>query len=111
MTSIATDEREEIRGGIGLALRTKIELWLVVVFMSLAFGAGITIGVIAQRADTPTIGVDQANTAPANFGIAPPLTDQQLQAGLPSGHPAIGSDSGGTGGGGSKQNGSTSGTG
>jgi hypothetical protein len=125
MASIATDEREGARGGIGLALRTKIELWLAVVFMALAFGAGITIGVIAQHTDTPTMGVTQVNQAPGNFGVAPPLTETQIQQGLPTGHPAVDSDQGSSGSGSSSQgagsgskasggppqNGSTSGTG
>jgi len=73
-------------GGLGSTFRIRIELWLAVVFMALAFGAGILIGVVAQpRTDQPTVGV-----APVDqFQVAPPLTDQQIQQGLPAGHPSF----------------------
>ena len=41
MTDTSNDDGS--RGGLGAVLRLQIELWLVVLFMALAFGAGILI--------------------------------------------------------------------
>ena len=41
MTDTSNDDGS--RGGLGAVLRLQIELWLVVLFMALAFGAGIPI--------------------------------------------------------------------
>jgi hypothetical protein len=124
MSSATTNDRGATRDGLGTALRTQIQLWLAIVFMALAFGAGLTIGVIAQHSESPAVGVSQTNQVPSNFGVAPPLTDQQIQQGLPSGHPVVGADQGSSGGpgtdtqgsgskgsSGSQQSGSSSGTG
>lgn len=126
MSSATMKDRGTARDGIGTALRTQIQLWLAIVFMALAFGAGLTIGVIVPHSGPPAVGVVQTNQAPSNFGVAPPLTEQQLQQGLPSGHPGVGSDQGNTsssgsgtgtqgpggkGSSGSQQSGSSNGTG
>jgi hypothetical protein len=99
MSSITKDGRTgNARAGATAALRTRVELWIVLVFMVLAFGAGLTIGVLAQPEQGTAVGVGTGTTqAPDNFGgLAPPLTDEQLQQGMPSGHPSVG-DSGTTG--------------
>jgi len=101
-------------GGIRPAFRVRIELWLAVAFMALSFGAGIAVGVMAQPASSP---VSNVGVAPAGQAtIAPPLTQQQLEQGLPSGHPDIsgisgGSQSGGTGSKGGQTGGSHKGSG
>jgi hypothetical protein len=94
------------RSGVGSALRTRIELWIAMVFMVVAVGAGIAIGVLAQGR-APVVGIAPAGTTqvPGDSSmLAPPLTDEQLQQGLPSGHPTVGptgsTGSGGNGGGG-----------
>ncbi len=73
------------------ALRTRIELWIAVVFMVLAFAAGLAVGVLAEpNATTPVVGVGQTTTGvPGSSNLAPPLTDEQLQQGLPPGHPGL----------------------
>jgi len=73
-------------GGLVEIARTKVELWLVVIFMALAFGAGIAVMVMYEEPQ-PVVGVQQ----PAGqFPQAPPLTDEEIQGGLPSGHPDLG---------------------
>jgi hypothetical protein len=85
-------------------LRLKIQLWLAIVFMALAFGAGMTIGVLSGHSGSTAV-IAPTSQVPSNFGVAPPLTDQQLQGGLPAGHPEVGSGQGSSGGG-SEQSGS-----
>ena len=73
-------------GGFLEIAKTKVDLWLVVIFMALAFGAGIAVMVMYQEPQ-PVVGIQQ----PAGqFPQAPPLTDAEIQAGLPSGHPNLG---------------------
>jgi len=80
-------------GGFLEIARTKVELWLVVIFMALAFGAGIAVMVMYEEPQ-PVVGVQQ----PAGqFPQAPPLTDEQIQGGLPTGHPNLGAGTGPTG--------------
>jgi hypothetical protein len=75
-------------GGLRAVLRARIELWLVVLFMALAFGAGVVVAALYQEepATQPVVGVQQ----PGSLPIAPPLSDEQIQQGLPPGHPDIG---------------------
>lgn len=91
MTDASNDDRGS-PGGVGAVLRLQIELWLVVLFMALAFGAGILISALYEE---PTTGVVGGGTA--GQITAPPLSDQEIQGGLPSGHPDIGGTSGATG--------------
>lgn len=89
MASAATHQTEEApSGGLRAVLRARIELWLVVLFMALAFGAGVLVTALYEQepATQPVVGVQQ----PGSFPVAPPLTDQQIQQGLPPGHPDIG---------------------
>jgi hypothetical protein len=80
-------------GGFVEIARTKVELWLVVIFMALAFGAGIAVMVMYEEPQ-PVVGVLQ----PAGqFPQAPPLTDEEIQGGLPTGHPDLGGATGATG--------------
>jgi len=85
MTMTHTEEAPS--GGFRAVLRARIELWLVVLFMALAFGAGVLVTALYQEepATQPIVGVQQ----PGSFPIAPPLSDEQLQQGLPPGHPDI----------------------
>jgi hypothetical protein len=93
VSSMTKDEQEIGRAGLGTTLRTRVQLWIAVVFMAFAFGAGLTIGVIAHTTAPAIVDVAPASQAPA-IGGAPPLSDQQLQQGLPSGHPALATPSG-----------------
>ncbi len=97
MASAATHTDEVPNGGLRAVLRARIELWLVVLFMALAFGAGVLVTALYEEepATQPVVGVQQ----PGSFPIAPPLSDEQLQQGLPPGHPDIGGATGPTGGG------------
>lgn len=91
--TVGTDERGGSRESrFGALLRLRIELWLVVVFMALSFAAGIVVTALYEEpAQQSIVGSQQpADQAP----IAPPLTDEQIQGGLPSGHPDV---AGGTG--------------
>lgn len=84
MATATTHDRPET-GGFRAVLRARIELWLVVLFMALSFGAGVLVTALYEEpAPAPTASVQ----APG-FPIAPPLTDEQIQQGLPSGHPDI----------------------
>lgn len=79
-------------GGLGAVLRLQIELWLVVLFMALAFGAGILVTALYEEPSTAVVGGDTNGQI-----TAPPLSDEQIQGGLPSGHPDIGGATGATG--------------
>lgn len=92
MTDNETDRDERQGGGFGAVLRLHVELWLVVVFMALAFGAGIVITALYEEPAEPVVGVGQTG----GF-VAPPLTDDQINQGLPSGHPDLGAATGATG--------------
>lgn len=78
--------------GLGAVLRLQIELWLVVLFMALAFGAGILVTALYEEPSTAVVGGDTTGQI-----TAPPLSDEQIQGGLPSGHPEIGGATGATG--------------
>lgn len=80
------------REGLGAVLRLQIELWLVVLFMALAFGAGILVTALYEEPSTAVVGGDTTGQI-----TAPPLSDEQIQGGLPSGHPEIGGATGATG--------------
>lgn len=90
----SNEEQQESRGGIGAVLRIRVELWVVVVFMALAFGAGIVVTAMYEEPQEPVVGFQQ----PAGqLPVAPPLTDQDIQGGLPSGHPDVGGATGASG--------------
>ncbi|HZD16632.1 MAG TPA: hypothetical protein VE669_00675 [Actinomycetota bacterium] len=110
-----TTEVEERTGsgarGFGALLRLRIELWLVVVFMALAFAGGIVVTALYEE-EPGRAGVDLQQPA-GQLPVAPPLTDQQLQGELPAGHPDIAGPTGASGpvGGGSSQGGAEGSTG
>jgi hypothetical protein len=82
----SNEEQRESRGGIFEVLRIRVELWVVIVFMALAFGAGIVVTAMYDESPEPVVGVQQPV---GQVPIAPPLTDQDIEGGLPSGHPDI----------------------
>jgi len=86
--------RKPAASGIGSALRIKVELWLAVVFMMLAFGAGIVVRGMSEQPAQPAVGVAPVGQLP----VAPPLTQEQIEQGLPPGHPDLGSVQGNGGG-------------
>lgn len=79
-------------------MRTSVSLWIVVVMMAMSFGAGVIVKAIAEPTTSPVT----TTTLPTNPGqiIAPPLTDDQIAGGMPSGHPDLSEDGSGGGGGG-----------
>ncbi len=91
-TDTTKDERPE--GGFGSVLRVRIELWLVVVFMALAFGAGIVVTALYDEPAASSVAGIQGSTGSL---VAPPLTDDQIAGGLPSGHPGLSGATGATG--------------
>lgn len=99
-TSEHVEERPSLSRSTGLraALRVRIELWLAVVFVTFAFGAGIVVRGLSETSTQPTVGVMPAGQM--QIPAAPPLTDEQIQQGLPAGHPVVGDQSQGTGSGG-----------
>ena len=91
--SHAGAEPDGREGGLVEIARTKVELWLVVIFMALAFGAGIAVMVMYEEPQ-PVVGVQQPV---GQFPQAPPLTDEQIDSGLPTGHPDLDGGTGATG--------------
>jgi hypothetical protein len=85
---MAVTDEDPRENGIAAFLRLRVELWLVVVFMALAFGAGILVTSLYEETDpAPVVGVQDPGMG---FPIAPPLSDEQIQQGLPPGHPDLG---------------------
>lgn len=80
-------------------MRTSVSLWIVVVMMAMSFGAGVIVKAIAEPTDAAT--VPTTISTDAGQIVAPPLTDDQIAGGLPSGHPDLegGGGQGGQGGG------------
>jgi len=91
----ATASRRTRSTGLSDVLRVRVELWLAVLFMALAFGAGMAVRVTTEPAapTAATIGTG----VPGVSEVAPPLSDAQIAAGLPAGHPGL--SDGGTDGG------------
>lgn len=65
-------------------IRARVELWMVVLIMAMSFGAGVIVRTIAEPPAAPAA---LPLTAPGQFQVAPPLTEEQITAGLPEGHP------------------------
>ena len=100
MTDTTTSDDERRGSAFGEMLRVRVELWLVVVFMALAFGAGIVVTAMYEEPADPVVGITDTTGQ-----IAPPLTDDQIAGGLPTGHPGLTGATGATGAGsGSGQN-------
>ena len=92
MASTTTSDEEHRGSAFGEMLRVRVELWLVVVFMALAFGAGIVVTALYEEPAEPVVG-----TTDTTGQIAPPLTEDQIAGGLPSGHPGLTGATGATG--------------
>jgi hypothetical protein len=95
MGSTGSEHRASPPTGAGTGLRTRIELWLAVVFMALAFGAGIAVRAISEPSQA-SVAVTTTDQTTGQITLAPPLTDAQIQQGLPPGHPDLsgGADTG-----------------
>lgn len=93
------------QGAAGQLLRVPVQLWLAVVLMAMSFGAGVIVKAMAEPPAAPAIGTQQ----PVGQILAPPLSDQQINGGLPSGHPDL--TGGGSGSGTGTGNGNGTGTG
>lgn len=83
------------RGAAREVLRVPVHLWLVIVLMAMSFGAGVIVRTMAEpvAAQVAPQGLPQSG-----FPVAPPLTDQEIQQGLPTGHPGLTGATGSTGG-------------
>lgn len=92
MTGTTTSDDGRRGSALGEMLRLRVELWLVVVFMALAFGAGIVVTAMYEEPADPVVGITDTTGQ-----LAPPLTDDQIAGGLPSGHPDLGAATGATG--------------
>lgn len=101
MTALAPDRTRSVSrpapsdrpAGVLDILRVRVELWIAVVCMALAFGAGLAVSLVGQPAPAPAVATSDIGAA---FPFAPPLTDQQVQQGLPPGHPDLGSGGSGS---------------
>lgn len=91
MGSVATPQDEDRGTGLGALLRLHVELWLVVVMMALAFGAGIVVTALYEEPQDQAVVSTQL---PSGQFVAPPLSDDQISQGLPSGHPDISGETG-----------------
>lgn len=73
-------EEEVRRPALLEVLRARVELWVAVVLMALAFGGGFAVShFFASGPRAPAAGA----------GVARPLTPEDLERGLPPGHPPI----------------------
>lgn len=76
--------------------KTKVQLWVAVALMAVGFAGGFLARGIGSQPSAPTTGSGQTSTlpgggAPGGAGeLAPPLTEDQLNQGLPPGHPVVG---------------------
>lgn len=100
MTTTTTQDRPrtERRGkgpeGLASALRVEVQLWVAVLFMAIAFGAGVLVHTMAAPQPSSPPVVSTVGDGGATGGVfAPPLSDDQVSAGLPAGHPDIGGGS------------------
>ena len=83
------------RGGAAReVLRVPVHLWLVIVLMAMSFGAGVIVRTMAE----PVVEQVAPPVQPqAGYPVAPPLTDEEIQQGLPTGHPGLTGATGATG--------------
>jgi hypothetical protein len=82
------DRPREARGGIRSAVRIRVELWLAVVLMAVAFAAGIAVRAMYEPPQA-AVSVTSTDQSSGQVTLAPPLTDTQIQQGLPPGHPDL----------------------
>jgi hypothetical protein len=76
--------------GLASALRVEVQLWVAVLFMAIAFGAGVLVHAMAAPQPSSPPVVSTVGDGGATGGVfAPPLSDDQVSAGLPAGHPDI----------------------
>jgi hypothetical protein len=86
-TVAAKQERDGSPSPFMALMRTSVSLWIVVVMMAMSFGAGVIVKAIAEPTDQTT--VPTTISTDAGQIVAPPLTDDQIAGGLPSGHPDL----------------------
>lgn len=77
--------KRERSSGVKTLLRVPVQLWLVVALMAMSFGAGVLVRTMAEPASSSS----GPQTQLGGQIVAPPLTDQQIEQGLPSGHPDL----------------------
>ena len=94
MGSVAMKDRRRA-GGLGAVAKVRIELWLVVIVMAMSFGAGVIVKTLSEPPAQPAVSTTQTGGLGT---LAPPLSDQQIQNGLPADHPDFTDGTGGQGG-------------
>ncbi len=81
-------------GEIATALRLRVQLWVLIVFMAVGFAGGFLVRGLAHdnsNGTAPSLSDQQSGQ------LAPELTPEQLNAGtLPAGHPDVGAVTGAT---------------
>lgn len=86
MKAIARGPGQEETGAGRTILATRLPLRLVVFLMAFTFVAGLSIGLLAASREQPATGMPGPG---GQLPAAPPLTDEQLDEGLPPGHPTV----------------------
>jgi hypothetical protein len=92
MSSVTVKQKQEPTG-LGAVLKARVDLWLVVALMAMSFGAGVIVKTLSEPPAAPAVSTTQTGVGT----LAPPLTDQQIQGGLPADHPDFTDGDGGTG--------------
>jgi hypothetical protein len=67
----------------------KIEVWLAGVLMILAFAVGFLLHGVTSEPAAPAVQQPISGLPPAGIVPAAPLTESQLQGGMPANHPAV----------------------
>lgn len=95
MTTTTEDRpRTDRREGFANAIHVEVQLWLAVLFMAVAFGAGVIVHAMAAPQTSAPAVVGTTGGGDVSGIFAPPLSDDQVSAGLPAGHPDIDGGSG-----------------
>lgn len=89
-TDDATTDRDEVgTPGIFATLQVPVALWLTVAFMALAFAGGFLVRGMVSATAEQVVGPAPAVQAPKQIIPAPPLSEEDIQGGLPAGHPPV----------------------
>lgn len=83
--------------------KAMIEVWMAAVLMVVSFAVGFAVRGVTTEKSPPAVEQQMPGTQQGVIQ-APPLTNDQLQSGLPQGHPQVAPPSETPGGGSSKSN-------
>lgn len=96
-TDDMTRPREERRAGLFGTLQVPVQLWLALAFMALAFAGGFLVRGMVSATAEQVVGPAPAVQAPGEIVPAPPLSEEDIQGGLPPDHPPVEGQSPGAG--------------